>query len=119
MIEEKEKLLEEATKAIAEKDRYLGVLIEDTNHTYATILEAVDVIDKKIDGFEIRLGRRIDNLDEKIFAVDKRLDNFQTETRENFKMFFEKLSAYDDDKADKRDVVALECRAIRLEEKII
>jgi hypothetical protein len=116
--EERKKSVEEATSAIMEENRHLGILIEDTNSKYATVIEGLGALEKqigevdhKIDGFEIRLGRRIDNLDDK-------LEGFKQETRENFQMFFERLSAYDDDKADKKDVAVLERRVTRLEEKI-
>jgi hypothetical protein len=67
------------------------------------IVEGNNAIEKQLGDFQIE--------------TRKNFQDFQTETRENFQTVFEKLSVRDEDKADKRDLVALDRRVTRLEEK--
>ena len=69
---------EEIMEAIQEGDRYAGVLMEEMNDKFDTIMEVYDLLDNKID------------------RVDTKVDNFQKETSQNFNLLFEELHAIRD-----------------------
>jgi len=100
----KKKLTEKETEEkFKSTDPYAGAVLEEVREQMKIIVEGNNAIEKQLGDFQIE--------------TRKNFQDFQTETRENFQTVFEKLSAHDEDTANKRDLVALDRRVTRLEEK--
>ena len=92
-----------AREVAAEKDRRHGVILEDIQGKFQFLVEGQNAMEKRMDGFDARLGRvenKVDNLETQVGGMDAKIDEIAAELRH---------------KADKKDVVALERRVTKLE----
>ncbi|HUC01608.1 MAG TPA: hypothetical protein VMA75_01755 [Candidatus Paceibacterota bacterium] len=85
-----------AREVAAEKDRRHGVILEDIQGKFAALVEGQNAMEKRMDGFDGRLGK----IEVKMEKMDDTLDEIREDIR---------------DKADKKDVATLERRVTKLE----
>ncbi len=88
---------EEAVRKIAKRDRYLGVLWERIDDKLSAVIEGNDMLDRKID------------------RVDVDLQEFRIEVNEKFEAYSEDVKSLRENKADKKDMAAIERRVTALE----
>jgi SMC interacting uncharacterized protein involved in chromosome segregation len=85
-----------AREVAAEKDRRHGVILEDIQGKFNALTEGQNAMEKRMDRFDGRLVK----IEVNVEKVGETLNEIREDIR---------------DKADKKDVVALECRATKLE----
>lgn len=107
-VMEDEKIFEQLAYKIArevatEKDRRHGVILEDIQGKFESLVEGQEAMESRMDGFDTRLARveeKIDGMEVRLMGVEDKIDDIALELQQ---------------KADKEDVVMLERRVAKLE----
>jgi hypothetical protein len=98
----------QARKVLAERDPYVGIVLEEISGQLKTVLEGQGVSDKRID----RLHGAVSRLEVGVEKLDTRLISVEIEVKDLNKKF-DMLGAK---KADREEVQALDVRVTKLEE---
>jgi hypothetical protein len=86
----------QAGKVLARRDPYIGIVLKEINGNLKTLLEGHDVIEKRIDRFDGRMGK----VEVKLEKIEVKIDSL----------------AYDINwKGDKKEIVALKRRVAKPE----
>jgi ribosome assembly protein YihI (activator of Der GTPase) len=103
VMENKKMSYEEAQKALAEQDRYVGVVLEALNDKVDVLVEGQEAMEVRMDRFDGRMNRlevKVDHLDTEVVVIREKLDVVVDDINK---------------KAEKRDFIALEHRVKKLE----
>jgi predicted nuclease with TOPRIM domain len=103
VMENKKMTREQARKIAAEKDPYVGVLLEELKDQYKVLTEGQEAMEDRMDRFDTNLTR----VEVKVDKLGIRMDNMEDK--------FDDLAVDVRQKADKKDVIALGHRVAKLE----
>ncbi len=98
----------QARKVLAERDPYVGIVLEEISGQLKTVLEGQGSSDKRID----RLHGAVSRLEVGVEKLDTRLMVVEVEVKELNKKF----DLLDTKKADREELQVLENRVTKLEE---